>query len=48
MHFEILGKIENQETFARGSRIRELKRLKRIYGDGNWKKRKGVAKVKLY
>ncbi len=47
MQFEIIGRIENQETFATGKRIRELSRLQKIYGKGKWKKRKGVAKVKL-
>jgi len=47
MQFEIIGKIENQETFATGKGIRELSRLQRIYGKGKWRKRKGVAQIKL-
>jgi len=47
MQFEIIGKIENQETFATGKRIRELIRLQRAYGKGKWRKRKGVAQVKF-
>ena len=47
MQFEIIGKIENQETFATGKGIRELPRLQKIYGKGKWRKRKGVAQVKL-
>ena len=47
MHFEIIGDIENQETFATGKGIRELSRLQRIYGKGKWRKRKGIADVKL-
>lgn len=47
MQFEIIGKIENQETFASGKGIRELSRLQKIYGKGKWRKRKGVAQVKL-
>ena len=47
MQFEIIGNIEQQETFATGKGIRELSRLQRIYGKGNWRKRKGVAQVKL-
>lgn len=47
MHFEILGEIRNVETFARGSGIRELSRLRKYYGRGRWRKRKGFAKVKL-
>lgn len=47
MNFEILGEISNAETFARGSAIRELPRLRKVHGDGNWRKRKGFAKVRL-
>ena len=47
MQFEVIGKIENQKTFAVGKGIRELARLERIYGKGRWRKRKGVAEVKL-
>jgi hypothetical protein len=32
MHFEILGEIAEAETFAAGSGIREIARLRRIYG----------------
>jgi hypothetical protein len=47
MHFQVVGQIEQIETFATGSGIRELARLRRIYGRGRWRKRKGVATVKL-
>ncbi len=47
MDFEILEEIRETETFARGSGIRELPRLRRIYGNGFWRKRKGIAKVRL-
>jgi hypothetical protein len=47
MQFEILGEIENQETFASGRGIRELARLQKIYGKARWRKRKGNARVKL-
>jgi hypothetical protein len=47
MQFEILGEISNIETFATGSKIREVARLRRIYGRGRWRKRKGVAQVRL-
>ena len=45
--FEIIGEITNVETAAVGSSIRVIKRLKRFYGDGRWRKLKGIAKVKL-
>ncbi len=47
MHFEILGEIEGIETFAAGSAIRELARLRKLYGRGRWRKRKGFARVRL-
>ena len=47
MHFEILGEIEHAETFAVGAAIRELARLRRLYGKGRWRKRKGIARVRL-
>src|SRR5215211_4912424 len=34
MHFEILGQISDIETFATGSGIREIARLRRVYGRG--------------
>lgn len=47
MDFEILDRISEIETFALASRIRELRRLRRVYGLGHWRKCKGVATVKL-
>ena len=47
MQFEILGDISEVETFATGSGIRELARLRKIYGRGRWRKRKGIARVRL-
>ena len=47
MQFQIIGEIEHQETFATGNGIRELARLQKIYGKGQWRKRKGIADVKL-
>ena len=47
MYFRILGEITDVETIATGSGIRELARLRRRYGRGRWRKRKGTAQVKL-
>lgn len=47
MNFKITGNIREAETFASGSGIREIARLRRIYGQGRWRKRKGIAEVKL-
>ena len=41
------GEISGIETFASGSGIREIARLRKIYGRGRWRKRKGVARVRL-
>jgi len=47
MYFEILGEISEIETFASGAGIREIARLRRVYGRGRWRKRKGIARVRL-
>ena len=47
MYFEILGEISDIETFATGSGIREIARLRRVYRRGRWRKRKGIARVRL-
>jgi hypothetical protein len=47
MYFEIVGEITHVETFAIGSAIREIARLRRRYGRGRWRKRKGIAHVRL-
>jgi hypothetical protein len=47
MQFEIIGSITNVETFAIGNAIREIDRLRRTYGSGRWRKRKGIAPVRL-
>ncbi len=47
MHFEIISKISHVETFAVGSGIREVARLRKVYGKGRWRKRKGIARVRL-
>jgi hypothetical protein len=47
MPFEIVGEITQVETIAGGSRIRDLPRLRRLYGRGRWRKLKGIAVVRL-
>ncbi|MGH9870352.1 MAG: hypothetical protein ACREAA_19625 [Candidatus Polarisedimenticolia bacterium] len=47
MRIEILGKVSDIQTIAVGKKIRELERLKKVYGPGHWKKRKGVVRVRL-
>ena len=45
--FEVIGQITHVETFATGSSIRELDRIKETYGKGRWRKRKGNAMIRL-
>ncbi len=47
MIFEIIGKIEKIETIAKSSSVRELDKLRKIYGAGRWRKLKGIAQVRL-
>ena len=43
----VLGDITDVEVIAVGGAIRELPRLRRLYGRGHWRKMKGVARVRL-
>ena len=45
--FELLGDLSDIETIAVGTGIRDLPRLRRLYGKGRWRKMKGVARVRL-
>lgn len=47
MDFEIIGEIREVETIATGSKIREIRRLRKLYGTGRWRKMKGIAIIKL-
>jgi hypothetical protein len=47
MDFEVIGEITQIETIASGSGVRDLMRLREQYGQGRWRKRKGVARVRL-
>ena len=47
MKFEIVGEIESTETIAIGKSIRVLSILNKRYGKGRWRKKKGIASVKL-
>lgn len=47
MKFEVVSEIENIETIAIGHSIRVLQSLNKKYGKGRWRKKKGVATVKL-
>jgi len=45
--WELASPITHAQTFARGSKIRELARLVDAYGGKNWKKCKGHATIRL-
>ena len=45
--FEIIGEISDIETIAVNRQIRDVRRLKRNYGNGRWRKLKGRAMVQL-
>jgi hypothetical protein len=47
LDFTILSPLTYVETIAAGPGIREVKRLRRTYGAGKWRKRKGIARVEL-
>lgn len=47
MKFEIIGEITNIETIGNGNSIRVLRLLNEKYGKGRWRKKKGIATVKL-
>jgi hypothetical protein len=47
MKFKIGDTIRQEKTFATGSAIREIARLRRVYGKGRWRKRKGIAEVQF-
>ena len=45
--FEILGEVRSVEVIAVGAAIREVARLRRVYGLRRWRKLKGVVIVRL-
>ena len=45
--FEIISDITDIEVIAIGNSIRDLERLREQYGDGRWRKMKGIAVIQL-
>jgi hypothetical protein len=43
---ELLSQLSNVEVIAAGNKIRELARLRRVYGS-QWRKMNGIALVRL-
>ncbi len=47
MNFEIISEITEIETIAVEKKIRDIERLREMYGRGRWRKLKGVAQIRL-
>jgi hypothetical protein len=47
LRFEIIGEIECVETIAAGPSVKVRSLLRRMYGRGRWRKRKGIGTVRL-
>jgi hypothetical protein len=47
MDFEIVGELTAIITIASGTGVRDRARLRKFYGRGRWRKRKGIARVRL-
>ncbi len=45
LNFEIIGDIIEIEIIAVEGSIRELERLREVYGSGRWRKLKGIGRV---
>ena len=48
MSFEVIGEITQIETIATGSSIRDIRRIRKQFGRGRWRKLKGIATVRLF
>ena len=47
MYFEIISEITGIELIAKGQGIRDLARIRKKYGPGNWRKLKGLATIRM-
>ena len=47
MKFEVVGEIEQVETIAAGPGVKIRAFLRRTFGRGRWRKRKGIGTVQL-
>jgi len=45
--FEVISDITDVETIAVGNAIRDIARLRKQYGQGRWRKLKGIAAIHL-
>lgn len=44
---KIIGEIQKREVIAKGSSVKARKRLNKYYGQGDWIKVKGFARVEI-
>jgi len=47
MPFEVVGEITQIQPIAIGTSIRDLPRLRRLYGRGRWRKLKGIGRLRM-
>ena len=47
MRFDIISDIGAVETIAVNTGIREVERLRKVYGKARWRKKKGIATIVL-
>ena len=47
MDFDVVGEITQIQTISESKAIRDLARLRKVYGKGRWRKLKGIALVRL-
>ena len=47
MKFDVVGEIEQTETIAAGPSVKVRAFLRKSYGRGRWRKRKGIGTVRL-
>lgn len=47
MRFDIISEIQEIETIAVNTAIREVERLRKLYGKARWRKKKGIATITL-
>ena len=47
MKFQLISEIIEIELIAAGRSIREIKRLRKIYGGTRWRKLKGTASIQF-
>jgi len=47
VEFEIIGEIGSIERIAIKTSIRELSRLRKMYGKARWRKLKGISRIRI-